>query len=222
MTEHLDYNDPACKEAAAELLRRHDLGEPEANITSAVRDFLIATRLARSDEIVEENPPAQGSRRAVDLAALDTFIESKRRIGSTGGLDPNPDYVDQLDDYLAQSQKQGRVRMGVLTDGRHWLLRWPNAGPVRAAPPYAFTLDDPDRWFNLHEWLRDHALSAEEDKQAHPQDRLRALRPRQPLLPARHSRPQGPVRRVRRIQHHQGQAAALGGPAHGGPGRDRQ
>ncbi len=165
MTEHLDYNDPACKEAAAEMLRRHDLGEPEANITSAVRDFLIATRLARSDEIVEENPPAQGSRRAVDLAALDTFIESKRRIGSTGGLVPNPDYVEQLDDYLAQSQKQGRVRMGILTDGRHWLLRWPNAGPVRAAPPYAFTLGDPDRWFTLYEWLNDHALSAEEDKQ---------------------------------------------------------
>ena len=164
MTDHLDYNDPASFAAATELLRRHDLGEPEANITSAVRDFLIATRLARSDEIVEEDPPAQGSRRAVDLAALDTFIESKRRIGSTGGLDPNPDYVDQLDDYLAQSQKQGRVRMGVLTDGKHWLLRWPNAGPVRAAPPYAFTLDDPDRWFNLHKWLNDHALSAEEDK----------------------------------------------------------
>ena len=165
MPEHLDYNDPACAGAAAEMLRRHDLGEPEANITSAVRDFLIATRLARSDEIVEENPPAQGSRRAVDLAALDTFIESKRRIGSTGGLDPNPEYVEQLDDYLAQSQRQGRVRMGILTDGRHWLLRWPNAGPVRAAPPYAFTLDDPDRWFNLYGWLRDHALSEEEDKQ---------------------------------------------------------
>ena len=165
MPEHLDYNDPPCKETATELLRRHDLGEPEANITSAVRDFLIATRLARSDEIVEENPPAQGSRRAVDLAALDTFIESKRRIGSTGGLDPNPAYVEQLDDYLAQSQRQGRVRMGILTDGRHWLLRWPNAGPVRAATPYAFTLGDPDRWFTLYEWLRDHALSAEEDKQ---------------------------------------------------------
>ena len=167
MPAHLDYDDPKYAASAAQMLRRHDGGGPEANITSAVRDFLIVTGLARSHEIVEENPPAQGSRRAVDLTALDTFIESKRRIGTGRGLDPNPEYVRQLDDYLAQSEKekQGRVRMGILTDGRHWLLRWPNAGPVRAAPPYAYTLDDPDRWITLYEWLRDHALSAEEDKQ---------------------------------------------------------
>ena len=30
---HLDYNDPACAAAAAEILRRHDLGEPEAGPT---------------------------------------------------------------------------------------------------------------------------------------------------------------------------------------------
>ena len=163
MPLHIEYNDPRYADSAAEILRRHDNAEPEANITSAVRDFLIATRLAAPSEIVEENPPAQGSRRAVDLTALDTFIEFKRRIGSTGGLDPNPDYVQQLDDYLAQSEKGGRVRMGILTDGRHWLLRWPNAGPVKLAPPYAFTLEDADRWITLYEWLRDNALSAEEN-----------------------------------------------------------
>ena len=54
--------------------------------------------------------------------------------------------------------------MGILTDGRHWLLRWPNAGPVKASWPYVFTLDDPDRWLTLYEWLRDHALSAKEDE----------------------------------------------------------
>ena len=146
-------------------MRRHDNGEPEANITSAVRAFLIVTGLVRSDEIVEENPPAQGSRRAVDLAALDTFIEFKRRIGTAGGFNPNPEYVQQLDDYLEQSGEQGRMRMGILTDGKRWLLRWPNAGPVRTALPYAFTLEDADRWIPLFEWLRDHALSAEVDKQ---------------------------------------------------------
>ena len=129
-------------------------GEPEANITSAVRNFLTVTGLVKDEEIVEENPPAEGSRRAVDLAALDTFIEFKRRIGTTGGFDPDPQNVQQLDDYLAQSEKQGRVRMGILTDGKYWLLRWPNAGPARTVPPYAFTLEDPDNWITLYESLR--------------------------------------------------------------------
>ncbi len=165
MSVQIDYNDPRYAQAAAEILRRHDAGEPEANITSAVRDFLIATGLVSVDEIVEENPPAQGSRRAVDLTALDTFIEFKRRIGTAGGFNPNAYYVQQLDDYLKQSEKQGRIRMGILTDGRQWLLRWPNAGSVRSAMPYAFTLDDADRWITLFEWLRDHALDAERDKE---------------------------------------------------------
>ena len=165
MSVQIDYNDPRYAQAAAEILRRHDSGEPEANITSAVRDFLILTGLVRGDETVEENPPAQGSRRAVDLAALDTFIEFKRRIGTMGGFNPNAEYVQQLDDYLEQSEKQGRMRMGILTDGKRWLLRWPNAGLVRTAPPYAFTLEDADRWITLFEWLRDNALSAERDKQ---------------------------------------------------------
>ena len=101
----------------------------------------------------------------MDLTALDTFIEFKRRTGTTGGLDPNPGYVQQLDDYLEQSEKQGRVRMGILTDGRHWLLRWPNAGPAKLTPPYAFTLEEADRWITLYEWLRDNALNAEENTQ---------------------------------------------------------
>ena len=96
----------------AEMLRRHDDFQAEANITSAVRDFLILTGLARSDEIVEENPPSDASRRAVDLTALDTFIECKRRVGTASGGAPNPQYVEQLDDYLAQSEKQGSRRQG--------------------------------------------------------------------------------------------------------------
>ena len=158
MAIHIETGDPKYRKAAAEILRRHDLGEPEANITSAVRDFLILTGLARSEEMVEENPPSDASRRAVDLTALDTFIEFKRRIGTASGGAPNPQYVEQLDDYLAQSASQGRVRMGVLTDGKRWLLRWPGAGEVRLVRPYAFTLEEPDHWIALHDWLRDIAL----------------------------------------------------------------
>ena len=124
MPVHINLNDPKHQAAAAEILRRHNNGEPEANITTAVRDFLVTTKLANPNEIVEENPPAEGSRRAVDLTALDTFIEFKRHIGTTGGFNADPKNVEQLDDYLAQSEKQGRVRMGILTDGKYWLQRW--------------------------------------------------------------------------------------------------
>ncbi len=124
MPTHINPTDPKHQTAAAEILRRHNNGEPEANITTAVRDFLITTELVKPNEIVEENPPAEGSRRAVDLTALDTFIEFKRRIGATGGFNPDPKNVEQLDDYLAQSEKQGRVRMGILTDSKYWPLRW--------------------------------------------------------------------------------------------------
>ena len=123
MPTQLDLHDPRYQAAAAEILRRHDNLELEANITSAVRDFLILTGLAKSEEIVEEAPPAQGSGRAVDLTALNTFIEFKRRIGSTASFEPNPQHVRQLDDYLVQSEAAGRgVRIGVLTDGKHWLV----------------------------------------------------------------------------------------------------
>ena len=165
MSMHIDPNDPNCKKAAAEILRRHDIGAPEANITTAVRNFLSVTGLVKDEQIVEENPPAESSRRAVDLTALDTFIEFKRRIGTAGGFNPDPRNVKQLDDYLAQSEKDGRVRMGILTDGKYWLLRWPGAGQPKTVPPYAFTLEDPDNWITLYRWLHDHALSVRESKQ---------------------------------------------------------
>ena len=101
MPTQLDLHDPRYQTAAAEILWRHrQTYEAEANITSAVRDFLILTGLAKSGEIVEEDPPARGSGRAVDLTALNTFIEFKRRSSSTGGSEPDPQHVRQLDDYL--------------------------------------------------------------------------------------------------------------------------
>ena len=154
----------ASKEAANALLRRHERAEPEANITSAVRDFLIATNLCRPDEIAEENPPSpDDSRRAVDLTALDTFIESKRRIGMARRGVPDAEYVAQLDGYLESSQRDGKVRMGILTNGKHWVLRWPGAGEPKNMRPYAITLEEPDNWHALHEWLRDDALIALEN-----------------------------------------------------------
>ena len=40
---HLDPNDPRYELTAANILARHNNNENEANITSAVRDFLILT-----------------------------------------------------------------------------------------------------------------------------------------------------------------------------------
>ena len=127
MPSHLDPGNERFSLAAAEIIHRYDVGQPEANITSAVRDFLIVTGLARSQDIVEEDPPSpDGSRRAVDLTALDTFVEVKRRIGTVGGFQPNPQYVQQIDDYLSESVSTGKgVRTGILTDGKYWLLGRP-------------------------------------------------------------------------------------------------
>ena len=91
MALHIDIDDHRFREAAEQILLRHDNFQPEANITSSVRDFLILTGLARSEEIVEENPPSDASRCAVDLTALDTFIEFKRRVGTTSSGEPDPE-----------------------------------------------------------------------------------------------------------------------------------
>lgn len=155
-----NISNPKFKQLAAAILQRHALNDAEANITSAIRDFLIATELAKPDEIVEENPPSDATRRAVDLTALDTFVEVKRRVSNMqAGFEPDPGYVKQLDDYLALSANEGKgVRTGILTDGKYWLLRWHGAGAVRTAPPYGFVLDSADAWLPLYEWLRDTAL----------------------------------------------------------------
>ena len=164
MRKHLDLNDERYPEAARRILRRHDQYEPEANITSAIRDFLILTNLVKSDEIVEERAPAFGARTAVDLTALDTFIEVKRRIGTSPGLDPDPENVKQLDGYLEQSEREGgRRRMGVLTDGKYWLLRGPDVDAVNTNYPYGFTLENSNGWMPLYEWLRDNALKSLDD-----------------------------------------------------------
>ena len=161
MTTHLDMTDPKYAAAADFILDRYESEGAEANVTSAVRDFLLLTGLASAEEIVEENPPSDGSRRAVDLTALDTFIEFKKRIGTNSGFDPDPANVQQLDDYLELSKSDGKgIRTGILTDGKYWLLRWPEAGPVRTSRPYGFVLESSGQWNLLREWLRDSALIA--------------------------------------------------------------
>ena len=108
MKSHLDVNDPRYRDAALAILRRHDNNEVEANVASAVRDCFILTGLANANEIIEENPPTNESRRAVDLMALDTFVEFKRRIGTATGFNPDPANVAQIDEYLELSKSAGK------------------------------------------------------------------------------------------------------------------
>ena len=176
----LSYDNSECREVAAELLRRHGELQAEANITSAIRDFLIRTGLVETNEIWEEISPAEGSSNSVDLAALDTLIEVKRRIGN--GIVPDAAHVGQLDNYLEAAMEASKgVRIGILTDGKHWLLRWPNALMINTSPPYAFTLTDADKWYAQYEWLRDNALVARPDIEPTSEEIREQFSPDSPL-----------------------------------------
>ena len=130
------------------------------------------------------------------------------------GFNPDPVYVNQIDDYLALSAKDGKgVRTGILTDGKHWLLRWHGAGAVKTTAPYGFTLQDPEGWLALYEWLRDDRSGL---ARRHPLDRAthrEASRSQESRLPARHRRAQKAVRSVLPARDRQGQAQALARPA---------
>ena len=151
-------NEPLRSEARAaadQILRRYDNYEHETNITTAIRDFIITAGLSRPEDMVEESHPADGSRKFVDLRTSSALIEVKRRIGVGSGAAPDPDYVRQIDQYLVESRDSG-VRLGVLTDGKRWLLRPEPGGPVSSSFPYAFTLDpEPGGAERLAFWLRD-------------------------------------------------------------------
>ena len=174
------HDDAQCRKIAAELLRRHGELQEEANITSGIREFLVQTGLVESSEIREEISPAEGSGSAVDLAALDTLIEVKRRIGN--GIVPDGAHVGQLDGYLEAAMEASKgVRIGILTDGKYWVLRWPNAVMINTSPPYAFTLTDADRWYGLYEWLRDNALVARKDIEPTAEEIRNQFSPASPL-----------------------------------------
>ncbi len=129
------------------MLRRHEEVAPEADVRSAIANFLVMSGLAARDEIrMEKN--------RIDLQTGDLVIEVKRRIGN--GIHPDPKWVDQLDGYLRERVRAGeRERLGVLTDGRYWILRQSGIEEVRTASPYGFEISDADVAFRLYEWLRD-------------------------------------------------------------------
>ena len=150
-----------CAERAQAILDRHNQAAAEAEIGAAVRDFLIATELAPESKIEMEQAPAAGSAGRVDLRTRDIIVEFKRRIGNQ--ITPDPEHVQQLDDYLEAAVAGGQPqRFGILTDGKYWVLRWPGMGPVSTQSPNAFTLTTPEHGLQLFEWLRDQSQALEE------------------------------------------------------------
>ena len=142
---------------AAEILRRHNRGDSEADIRSSVRDFIIQTNLVAANEVSQEESPTEGAAGRVDLAARDAFFEFKRNLYSGSSIDP--DHVNQLDNYLTDALTAGRgIRVGVLTDGRRWLLRRTGDGRVDAVSPPMWTLEAADAGLRLYEWLRDNVF----------------------------------------------------------------
>ncbi len=144
-------------EPAGEILRRHTLGHSETDIRSAARDFIIESGLAAAAEITQEESPTEDASGRVDLAARDAFFEFKRDLFGAGGIDR---HIEQLDDYLTEALKAGRgIRVGVLTDGKRWLLRHIGDGSVETFSPPMFELETSEGGLRLYEWLRDRVFA---------------------------------------------------------------
>ena len=157
MTREITPESPALRNAAQTLLERHADNTSEADIRGALRDFLVAAKLARRADIQMERKAGSGR---IDLESDDLVIEVKRRIGTR--LEATEDNKRQLDEYLSALAAEGKPpRLGILTDGKYWLLRRPGAADWSAAPPYAFTLEDAQRGYHLYEWLRDESQALE-------------------------------------------------------------
>ncbi len=154
-------DDAQLQHDAQQILHRHDGGSTESEIGAAIRDFLIESGLARADEIEQEQPPAPDAAGFVDLRTPDVIIEFKRRIGTR--LEPTAAHVQQLDQYLEAAVNSHQTqRLGLLTDGKYWLLRTPGMGPVNTQSPNAFTLGSvEEQGLLLYEWLRDQSQALE-------------------------------------------------------------
>ncbi|MDE0643260.1 MAG: N-6 DNA methylase [bacterium] len=150
-----------CRKYARRILDRYQVGEKEAETRSAIRDFLVSTGMVNASEVREEYPPSKSAGgQSVDLVAGESFFEIKVRISALDGFQPHPDHVGQLDGYLKESELEGRVRTGILTDGKYWLLRKPGMSGIRTEAPYGFELENPNQGLALFEWLREQIVTS--------------------------------------------------------------
>ena len=162
---HLLPDNAKLIEATASILERHESVELEANIRAAVVHFLATTGLAERNDIKEEDD-------RIDIQSERLIIETKQRIGT--GIEPDQKNIKQLDGYIGEAKAAGKPdRLGVLTDGKHWVLRLPNIREVHTTPPYAFTLRSEDDGFRLYEWLQNETRVIEQSDRKPEEEEVR-------------------------------------------------
>ena len=119
----------------------------EAEVVDGIIDLLVTAGLVDRTQVRREADRA-------DIRTDDLIIEVKKRIGI--GIQPNTDHVAQLDRYLSRArQSNDPERLGILTDGKHWVLRQPGIEEVSIHYPYAFQLNSSAGVNDLVAWLRD-------------------------------------------------------------------
>ena len=166
-TTELSADDPLFVELARQLLHWHGASAHEDNIRSAVRNFLVGTGLTDPYEVQSEASPdpQRVTRRRVDLALSDAFVEVKTRIGTAAdSAIPAVEHVAQLNGYIESSTD---VNLGLLTDGRHWLRRTAGQSDIPTHYPWAFTLNKPDDGVELYRWLSEYIFSGRRAKKVH-------------------------------------------------------
>ena len=207
------HDEAAMAKAAREMLDRHDravvtdadIKASEADIRSYIRDLLLASGLARSEDIQLES-------QRTDLRTGQAIFEVKRRIGLVG-TEPSAENLEQLDGYLDEAARTGRPeRLGILADGRHWALR-PSSETGRefnASQVRTFTLrteHDAGDWLI---WMRDrigaHSAEPRDSEPCHRGPVFRHHRGRA----QRDRRASGPLRRQRRQPDRRRPSAACG------------
>jgi len=163
-------------EAAKQTLDHHDHvvdqnpTSSESDLRAAIVEMLVRGDLANRDEIALESD-------RTDLRTGHVLVEVKRRIGV--GTRPHAEHLVQIDRYLNEARRKGRSeRLGVLTDGKHWVLR-PSAEtgcPLKFSNARTFTLKSAEAVVDWLVWMREAAeLTSVEVAHATPEVVARAF-----------------------------------------------
>lgn len=155
--EPFDPDGTGFRKAVQLIIDRYEENASEDDVRAAVSSFLVFTGLATEEDLQRE-------KNYIDLQSARLIIETKRRIGTKPGFSPSPDNWKQLGGYMTKSIERGEPRrLGILTDGRYWLLRLDPDQEVRTHPLYVLELRK-NKGMLLYEWLRNELSVLDQEK----------------------------------------------------------